>query len=282
MAEAKPLPLAKVKGLKPGTIITDTTDSAYKIVKPYDNKVKLGDGSPDAGYIAKALRGRLVSRGHDYHVPFVRIAEVGGESEGVATVAEGVEVDMRHFREAVGLSPRNFGGLVVEARQPADRRPAMLEAGSVMQRLKDVGPPDEWSGAVAAGLGKAERKELSDAWEKLSEAEKKKVRKAWEATWAEDEPIQLGEVHYGDWMNEGEWYHYFRKSDWGDQEMYFYATQLQKNGNMAGVMSDKNPDSGRWQKAKKTSINKLDMRSWKNLDEKDVPAQPKSKIKARL
>jgi site-specific DNA-adenine methylase len=49
---------------------------------------------------------------------------------------------------------------------------------SVVDELKEAGPPNEWSGAVASILGPEKRKELKSAWEALSPAEKTRVEEA--------------------------------------------------------------------------------------------------------
>jgi hypothetical protein len=130
-----------------------------------------------------------------------KLSKIRCNSKGSVVAFEGREaddptglgVDMREFREAAGMAPRSFGGLMVEQVTQADRRPAMIEAGSVKQRLMDVGPPNEWSGVVAGALGKEERQELQAAWDAMSKTEQDEVQAAFDASWEDEEPIQLGE-----------------------------------------------------------------------------------------
>jgi hypothetical protein len=50
-----------------------------------------------------------------------------------------------------------------------------VKTASLTSELKHVGPPNEWSGGVAAGLGLARRKKLQEHWGALSAEEKRKV-----------------------------------------------------------------------------------------------------------
>jgi len=56
---------------------------------------------------------------------------------------------------------------------------------SAMARLKAVGPPNEWSGSVAAALGKEQCRELEAVWRTMSEKEREEVRAAFNASWVE-------------------------------------------------------------------------------------------------
>jgi hypothetical protein len=159
-----------------------TGPTRMEIQKYIDKELKLGGSERQA--IMKAQKAFGMSK--------IRL-----NSKGVVVAFEecvtGLGLDMSEFREAAGLAPKTFGGLLVEQGTTADRRPAMIEAGSVKQRLMDVGPPTEWSGAVAAALGKEERAELKAAWEAMSKTEQDEVQAAFDASWDDVEPIQLGE-----------------------------------------------------------------------------------------
>lgn len=52
-----------------------------------------------------------------------------------------------------------------------------------VQRLREYGPPDEWSGSVAAFLGSEGRRELQQTWDGLTKAEQTKVRQEWDEGW---------------------------------------------------------------------------------------------------
>lgn len=46
-------------------------------------------------------------------------------------------------------------------------------------KLREIGPPDEWSGAVAASLGEEGRFAFRNAWDQLPPREREALRKAW-------------------------------------------------------------------------------------------------------
>lgn len=54
----------------------------------------------------------------------------------------------------------------------------------VKKMLENFGPPNEWSGAVAAVAGEERRKQMVDAWEEMSESEKKQIQTSFEEKFA--------------------------------------------------------------------------------------------------
>jgi len=79
-----------------------------------------------------------------------------------------------------GRKKNKILGLYKVWTMPASVPEPDLELESV-QKLREFGPPDGWSGGVAAVLGPDRRKELQRTWDQLSASEKEAVRKDFEA-----------------------------------------------------------------------------------------------------
>jgi hypothetical protein len=69
---------------------------------------------------------------------------------------------------------------------------------TVAELLVEAGPPNEWSGAVAAFLGSEGRKKVKTLWEALSERDKRKVKEAFEQRWESDDVAMELEHSYPD------------------------------------------------------------------------------------
>lgn len=104
-----------------------------------------------------------------------------------------------------------------------------------------------------------------------SPAGKKKLEK--KATSEKEAARDLG------WWQEGDKKWYVQpKAGWDNEDIYFYPQKKQKNGGVSGLMKH---DDGRG-KSKKTSIDKMSLRMWKEVPESDVPPKVKSRIQERM
>lgn len=69
------------------------------------------------------------------------------------------------------------------AKREQSVRSAVAKRKSTAFLLLEAGPPDEWSGGVAAALGADGRERVKALWETLSAEEQAEVRAAWEASY---------------------------------------------------------------------------------------------------
>jgi len=74
---------------------------------------------------------------------------------------------------------------------------------------------------------------------------------------------------------------WYKQSFRGGDVIYFVSQRILKNGNAAGLMV-RHYDGGRPEKAKKTSVAKMDAKLWKQLDKDDIPPSVMKKFKARM
>ena len=66
------------------------------------------------------------------------------------------------------------------------------KAKSPRELLETLGPPPQWSGAVAAAIGPANRAVMQAAWRELSSSEKKKVQEAFERNFSKSDMVSGG------------------------------------------------------------------------------------------
>lgn len=67
---------------------------------------------------------------------------------------------------------------------------AKAAPGAAAQDLVAFGPPDEWSGAVAAAAGEARRAAMKTAWDGMDEAQRAAIRRDWEAAMSKSSPAR--------------------------------------------------------------------------------------------
>jgi DNA adenine methylase len=117
---------------------------------------------------------------HAQHFGENQVLKADGFSRDyVVTSAVTVEEEM--LKRGFGLSPVDaLAQEMVLTGYDREQAEKILSKNPV-KALENAGPPDEWSGCVAAMLGSEQRKQLTEVWGKLSTKEKARIQSKWEA-----------------------------------------------------------------------------------------------------
>ena len=127
--------------------------------------------------------------------------EAAGQPEEPGT-GEGADTLIREVTDE--MAPEERSSIISANKQAVQDNPEAF-----IPRLKEVGPPSQWSGAVASSMGAEMKKALTRAWGYLDQAQRNEVKAAFEGKMNkgtdnkepmdEEPPVKGGSDNYSDY-----------------------------------------------------------------------------------